>query len=137
MTDLAAVYGHAIVALSGWAVLMLGLAIAAVAVPCGEKTASGHPVRNYGDRGYRAHRAQMNAIEAAGPFIAVTAAAILAGGPPFWVNLLASIFLVARVATAAVHIGTTNEPARSATWSVGVLCILGLAGIAAWAALTA
>lgn len=132
MTDVAALYGHAIVSLAGWAVLMLVLAILAVAIPYGEKTPSGHPVRNYADRGYRAHRAQMNAIEAAGPFVAAAVGAILVGAPPFWVNLLASVFLVARIATAVVHIGTVNEPARSATWSVGVLCTVGLAGLAAW-----
>ena len=133
----AALYGHALVALAGWAVLMPVLAILAVAIPYGERTPSGHPVRNYDDRGYRAHRAQMNAIEASGPFVAATAAAILAGAPPFWVNLLASVFLVARIATAAVHVGTVNQPARSATWTVGVACTLALAALAAWAALAA
>ncbi len=137
LRSVAAAYGHALVALAGWAVLMPVLAILAVATPYGERTPSGHPVRNYDDRGYRAHRAQMNAIEAAGPFVAATAAAILAGAPPFWVNLLASAFLVARIATAAVHVGTVNQTARSATWAVGLLCTLGLAILAAWSAFAA
>ena len=137
LRSVAALYGHALVALAGWAVLMPVLAILAVAIPYGERTPSGHPVRNYDDRGYRAHRAQQNAMEASGPFVAATVAAILAGAPPFWVNLLASVFLVARIATAAVHVGTVNQPARSATWTVGVVCTLGLAIMAAWSAFAA
>ena len=72
----------------------------------------------------------MNAIETSGPFIGATVAAILAGATPFWVNLFASVFIVARVAVAYVHIGTTNQPMRSALWSVGLLCILVLAVMA-------
>ena len=44
----------------------------------------------------------MNAIETSGPFIGATVAAILAGAAPFWVNLFASVFIVARVAVAYV-----------------------------------
>ena len=137
LLSIAATYGTALVALAAWAVLMPVLAIVAVATPYGERAPSGYPARNYDDRGYRAHRAQQNAIEASGPFVAACAAAILAGAAPFWVNLLAALFIVARIATAAVHIGTVNQPARSATWTVGIACTLALAIMAAWSALAA
>ena len=70
-----------------------------------------------------------------GPFIAATVAAILAGASPFWVNVLASVFIVSRVVTALVHIRTENQPARSATWMVGMICVLALAVMAVLAAL--
>ncbi len=72
----------------------------------------------------------MNALEASGPFIAAALAAILAGASPFWVNLLASLFIAARIATAYVHIATTNQTMRSVFWAIGMLCCLGLAIIA-------
>ena len=123
-------YAHALAALAGWALLMLVITIVSVARQPRERTPSGHPVRDYADPGYRASRALANAMEATGPFLAATVAAILAGAPSFWVNLLASVFLVARVATFVVHVWTENQPARSATWAVAVLCLLGLAGLA-------
>jgi uncharacterized MAPEG superfamily protein len=87
----------------------------------------GKPKRDYADVSYRSERAFMNAIETSGPFVAATVAAILAGASPFWVNLLASVFVVSRVIVAYVHIGTTNQPLRSAVWSGGILCILVMA----------
>lgn len=120
-------YSHAVAALGAWAVWMIAVMIVSTVKQARDKTPSGHPVRDYDDQGYRASRAHMNAVEAAGPFIAATAAAILAGAPPFWVNLFASLFLLARIVTFAVHVGTTNQMARSLTWTVGHVCILLLA----------
>lgn len=127
-------YSHAMAALAGWALLMMAAAVLSVAKAPRERTPSGLPVRDYADPGYRAHRALGNAMEAAGPFVAATVAAILAGASPFWVNLLASVFLVARVAMLAIHVGTENQPARSATWAVGMICVLGLVLMALWSA---
>ena len=124
-------YGHAIAALALWAVIVSVLAALSTRGRTSEnRSPSGKPIRNYDDPVYRTDRAFMNAIEASGPFIAATVAAILAGAAPFWVNLFASIFIVARVAVAYVHIGTTNQTMRSAIWSIGLFCILALAVMA-------
>ena len=120
-------YAHAVASLALWAILMLVVTIVAVATPVRDRTPSGHPVRDYADKGYRAARAHRNAVEAAGPFVAATVAAILAGASPVWVNWLASLFVVARAATFAVHVWTENQMARSATWAAGTLCVVGLA----------
>jgi uncharacterized MAPEG superfamily protein len=121
-------YSHALASLAGFAILMSVLGFLSVGGLTAEnRTESGLPKRNYDDVGYRRSRAFQNAIESIGPFIAALLAAILTGGSPFWVNLFASVFLVARIATAAVHIGTTNQGLRSATWAVGLACVLCLA----------
>nr|WP_281494200.1 MAPEG family protein [Jannaschia sp. S6380] len=123
--------------MAGWAVLTTVLAALST---CGKpqiRTESGHPARDYSDPFYRRTRAHLNAVESTGPFIAAAVAAILIGAPPFWVNLLASVFLVARIGMAIVHIGTENQPARSALFAVGLFCVIGLAGMALVGAVTA
>src|SRR6056297_584799 len=97
-------YSHALAALALWAILMTILGMLSVIGAPKARTESGLPVRDYSDPAYRRHRAFQNAIETTGPFVAATLAAILTGGSPFWVNLLASVFLAARIAMAAVHI---------------------------------
>ncbi len=123
-------YAHAIASMAGWGLLMVVLTVLSVIGSPRGRTPGGLPVRDYSDPFYRRDRAFRNAVETTGPFLAVTVAAILVGASPFWVNLLASVFLVARIAVAAVHIGTTIEPLRSAFWSVGMLCVLILGGMA-------
>lgn len=121
-------YGHAIAALALWALIVIGLAPISVQTrTAAEPSDCGRPKRDYDDRGYRADRALMNAVEASGPFIAAALAAILAGANSFWVNLLASLFIVARIAMAYVHIATTNQTLRSLFWAAGTLCCLLLA----------
>jgi uncharacterized MAPEG superfamily protein len=128
-------YGHALAALGLWAILVSVLAALSTRGRTAENRCDcGKPKRNYDDQGYRSERAFMNAIEASGPFIAATVAAVLAGASPLWVNIFASVFIVARVAVAYVHIATTNQTLRSAIWSVGLLCILALAIMAVVAA---
>lgn len=120
-------YAHALAALAGWAILMMVLIpLSAVGAPHA-RTESGHPVRDYSDPFYRRGRAFQNAVEITGPFIAATAAAIMVGASPFWVNLLASVFLVSRIAVAIVHIGTEIQPLRSGLWAIGLFCCIGLA----------
>ena len=131
MSEFAAPYDYALAALAGWALLMMVLAFLSTQGTPRERTASGHPTRDYSDPVYRRGRAHLNAVESAGPFVAAVVAAILAGAPPFWVNLLASLFLVARIAMAVVHVGTENQPLRSACFAVGLVCILGLAALGA------
>lgn len=124
-------YGHALASLAAWAIIVPILAALSTRGRTPEnRCACGKPKRDYDDVSYRSDRALMNAIEASGPFIGATLAAILAGASPFWVNLLASVFIVARLAMAFVHIGTTNQPLRSITWMVGAVSILAMAVLA-------
>ena len=130
MITLFAPYAHTLAALALWAILQLGLAGVSTMGKARARSAGGLPVRDYSDPAYRRHRAFPNATESSGAFVAAAVAAMAAGGDPFWVNLLASAFVAARVAVAAVHIGTEIQWLRSLFWTVGLLCILALAGIA-------
>lgn len=128
-------YGHAIVSIALWSMLCLVLGMVATRGKTPDNTTeSGLPKRDYSSVAYRRGRAQANAIEMSGPFIGATVAAILAGADPFWVNTLASVFLVSRVAMAVVHIGTENQAARSGTWMVGLICVVSLVVMAVRAA---
>ena len=133
--DIFDVYSHALASLACFAMLIsvLGGLSAGGGSP-ENRCECGQPKRDYDNVVYRRNRAFMNAVESAGPFIAALMAAILTGGSPLWVNIFASVYLLARVATAVVHIGTTNEGLRSATWFVGLLCVFGLAIMGIWGA---
>jgi uncharacterized MAPEG superfamily protein len=124
-------YRHAIASLALWAIWVMILSgLSSRGRTSAARSDCGKPKWDYSDRWYRSERAFMNAVEASGPFIAATLAAILAGAAPFWVNLFASVFITARVAVAIVHIGTVNQPLRSAVWSIGLVCILAEAVLA-------
>ena len=127
-------YSHTLAALAGWALLMIVLMGLSTMGEAKARTEGGPPVRDYSDPAYRRYRAHMNAVESAGPFVAAALGAMLVGAPPFWVNLLALVFLAARIAMAAVHIGTENQPARSACFTLGLLCVFGLALLALFGA---
>ncbi|MEL7100432.1 MAG: MAPEG family protein [Pseudomonadota bacterium] len=128
-------YSHAVAAMAGFALLMTVLtALSVVGRGDDQRTASGAVRRDYANPVYRRGRALANAVESAGPFALATTAAILAGASPFWVNVLASAFLVARILMAAIHIGTTNQPMRSLFWTVGMVCVIALAVLAVIAA---
>ena len=122
-----AAYSHAIVSLALWALLVAILSALSTRGRTPENRCDcGKPKRDYSNKWYRSERAFMNAVETSGPFIAATLAAILAGAAPFWVNLFASLFIVARVIMAVVHIRTENQPMRSACFAVGLFCVLAL-----------
>ena len=124
-------YGHAIASLALWAILVPVLSALSTRGRTAEKRCDcGKPKRDYSDPVYRTERAFMNAVETSGPFVAATLAAILSGAAPFWVNLFASVFIVARLAMAVVHIRTENQTLRSMTFGVGLLCSLALAVMA-------
>lgn len=124
-------YGHAIVAMAVFA--LVGLLLGPVAAA--RCTAAGHapgevPKPDYGDANYRLMRASLNAVETAALFTAVTVAAILAGASPWWVNLLASVFLVSRLAVAVIHIAGIGQPnmgPRSIVFVIGWACCVILA----------
>jgi uncharacterized MAPEG superfamily protein len=128
-------YSHAIAALALWALLMLVLSMLSASGRAPEgRCACGQPKQDYADPVYRRDRAFKNAIEASGPFIAVTLAAMLIGASPFVVNLLASVFVVARLAMAVVHIATEIKPLRSVLWMIGFFSVIAQAVVVLLAA---
>ncbi len=128
-------YSHAIASLGLWALLNIVLAMLTTRGRTAENRCDcGKPKRDYSNPVYRTDRAHMNAVENSGPFIAATVAAILIGASPLWVNIFASVFLVSRIAMAIVHIRSENQPARSAMFVIGWLCMIALAVMAVVAA---
>ncbi len=136
--DVFAPYGHAIVAMAliGLFGLVMGPLVgrqkAMQGLPPGAT-----PQADYSASAYRWHRAYLNLTESMGFFIAVTLAAILAGASPFWVNLLASVFLVARIAMTVIHVGglgRADMSLRSVAFGAGlfacvILAMLAIAGV--------
>lgn len=126
-----AAYSHAIASLAFWGLMMIALSMISTRGRTAEKRCDcGKPKRDYSDPVYRRERAFQNAIETSPAFLATTLAAILAGASPVSVNWLASIFIVARLAMAFVHIRTENQPMRSAMFGIGWLCIILMAVLA-------
>ena len=130
-------YGHAIVAMAATAGFgLLVNPFTAVAKMNRGHAAGGTPAEDYGDKTYRFNRAYLNLTEIMGFFVAATVAAILAGANPTWVNWLAAIFFVARLAHFGVHyagVGPMNFGPRTCMFVVGWACclILALMAIAA------
>jgi len=76
-------------------------------------------------RGARANWAQQNTFEALPGFIGAVIIAHLAGGPQFWINLLAVNFIVLRVIYGYLYI--SDKPTlRTLVWGVSLLCVIGL-----------
>lgn len=126
-------YGHALASLALWPLIVLGLAnISSSGRSRGQLADCGKPRMDYANPLYRRERAFMNAVESSGPFIAATVAAILAGVGAFWVNLFASVFVAARLGMIAAHLGTTNQPLRSAFFGLGAACLFALSLMTLW-----
>jgi uncharacterized MAPEG superfamily protein len=80
----------------------------------------------------RATWAHENAFEAFPPFAAGVIIAHLARAPQGWIDLLAIVFIAARIAYAALYI--LDQPTvRSIVWTVGFGCVVGLFVAAAMA----
>lgn len=107
-------YSHAIVSLAIFALVALVLSpMAGLARNRAGAAAGALPPADYSNRDFRICRAYQNTAESAGIFAVVVGAAILAGASPFWVNLLASLTAISRIAMVYVHIqgyGGTKEP---------------------------
>ncbi|KRG68346.1 MAPEG family protein [Pseudoxanthomonas dokdonensis] len=73
----------------------------------------------------RAHAAQLNAFEALPAFVAGVLMAQLAGVPVATINLLALVFVVARVLHGVMYIANLDK-LRSLAWFVGLGCVLAL-----------
>lgn len=125
-----ALYGHALVALALWGVVVLILSGLSVAGKPRARCDCGAVKRDYSDPAYRRHRAFQNALETSPAFISALLASIAVGAAPYLVNLFASVFLVSRVLMAVVHVGTENQRLRSLLYGVGWLCVILLALLA-------
>lgn len=134
MTEVFDAYGHAVVAMAliGLLGLIMGPIVgrrkATIGLPPGAV-----PEADYSTAVYRWHRAYQNLSESMGFFVAVTLAAILAGASPFWVNLLASVFLLARLVMLVVHVrglGRADMSLRSLAFGVGLMAAILLALLA-------
>jgi uncharacterized MAPEG superfamily protein len=77
----------------------------------------------------RAHWAQMNGFEAFPAFAAAVIIAHLAGSPQARIDLLACVFVVARVIYTFCYIHD-KATARSLVWAVGLVCVISLFGAA-------
>jgi len=81
----------------------------------------------------RADWAQSNAYENFPPFAAGVLVAQAVGAPQLTVDILAGVFLLARIAHGLAYI--VNKPTlRSSVWSVGFLSTVGLFLAASWSA---
>jgi len=80
----------------------------------------------------RANWAQANAYEAFPPFAAAVIIAHLAGANQLAVDTLAGAFLVTRVLHGIMYI-QDKATVRSAVWTTGFLCVIGLFLAAGWA----
>ena len=78
----------------------------------------------------RAYWAHQNGFEAFPPFAAAVIIAHLAQAPQQRIDLLAVVFVLARLVYIALYIAD-KASLRSLAWSVGMLCVFGLFVISA------
>ena len=104
MVDFSA-YGHALTAVVIYALIaqvlnaLTGIRKGSLDLAPG----ASHP-QDYADGSYRLDRTYMNSIEMIVFYTAIVFAAILAGANPFWINLLASVGLLLRIAANFVYL---------------------------------
>lgn len=132
-------YGLAMISIAGCALIGLVLGPVSAARNGARGVVSGSlPQPDYADPAYRWSRAHLNLTEMMGLFAAAAMAAILAGANPFWVNLLACVFFLGRIAVAIVHISGVGKPdagPRTMVFTIGWLASIALAILAIFAAL--
>ncbi len=135
--DIFAQYSHAIASLVIFTLIVLFMSPFSALAKAGKGLAPGAtPDQDYSDKAYRLNRAYLNGTETLPAFLTVTVAAILLGASPFWVNLLASLALVARVVMLVIHLRGVGKPhsgLRSVFYVVGWACmaVLGLMALVA------
>ena len=126
-----AAYGHAIASMVLFALIAMVLSpLSAMAKRRDGVAPGGLPQQDYSSRTYRLYRAHANAIETLPVFIAVTVAAMLAGVSSHWVNWLASLVVVGRLAMLYFHVSGRGDPyagPRSIFYVLSMACCLLLA----------
>ncbi|MHA7873973.1 MAPEG family protein [Roseivivax sp.] len=105
MTETLAAYSHALMSVALFAVLcqVLSALLAPRLSKAGHAPGTVPPV-NYDDPVFRLFRSYHNSVDSMGPFAAAVVAAVLAGASPFWVNLLASLGLLARLGVVVCYV---------------------------------
>ena len=104
-------YSHAMLAIVIWALIVLILSPVSAATKQKTSATPGSSVApDYTDKAYRLDRAYHNGVETLTVFGLVTLVAILAGAVPYWINLLASLALVARILMVFVHVQGIGKP---------------------------
>ena len=132
-------YGHALASLALFALLSQVLS----AVSAFKRSNAGFgpgqvPPTNYDDPVYRMCRSYHNTVDNVGAFAAAIGAAVLAGAAPFWVNLFASIAIVARLAFVFIYIrgiGPADLGVRSYVYVLSSLMTMLIAVLALLAVL--
>lgn len=132
-------YGMALVSIGVFVIIVLMMSpLVAIRKSAAGLTAGSNPPGDYDNPTYRLNRAYLNATEITGPFVGATGAAMLAGASPFWVNLLAGIFVIGRVVNLAVHVGGLKPMdigPRTFSYVIGWACCILLALMAVFAAI--
>ncbi len=132
-------YAHALASLVIFTLVVLLLAPFSAMAKQNKGLAPGAtPEQDYADRAYRLNRAYLNGTETLPAFVIVVVTAILLGVSPFWVNLLASIALVARLVMLGVHIRGVGKPhsgVRSVLYVLAWACMFVIGVMALVAAL--
>ena len=123
-----AVYSHAIASLVIFTLVILFLSPFSALAKAGKGLAPGAtPDQDYSDKAYRLNRAYLNGTETLPAYLTVTVAAILLGASPFWVNLLASLALLARIVMLDIHmrgLGKPHSGLRSVFYVIGWACMV-------------
>ncbi|MES0824770.1 MAPEG family protein [Ruegeria sp. SCP11] len=135
--EMFAEYGHAVASVVLFTLVVLFMSPFTALAKQGKGLAPGAtPDQDYNDKAYRLNRAYLNGTETLPAYLTVTVAAILMGVSPFWVNLLASIALVARLVMLVVHLRGIGKPSaglRSVFYVVAWACmfVMGLMALVA------
>ena len=132
-------YGHTIVSLAALVLLWSVMNPLSALVKEKAGTPSGAaPEPDYSTAAYRWYRAYSNLTETAPFFAIAVVSCIFAGASAFLVNLLASLFLISRIAVAYVHIrgiGKPNGGLRTMIFVIGWAIIIILSLMAMFAVL--
>lgn len=132
-------YDYAIVSIAIWLLMvqLLGAAVGAAKARSG-LVPGATPPADYASRLYRMHRAYQNSVDNLAMLVAAIVIAILAGAPVFWVNLFASVAVVARLVMVFIHImglGNAAFGLRTMTYVFHWALILAIAAMAVVAVL--
>jgi uncharacterized MAPEG superfamily protein len=133
-------YHTALVAVAGVALITLAQSAHVNVVRARNKLAPDAALpSDYADPVFRVVRTFLNSTESLPTFAAAVFAAVLLGAAPFWINLLAALHLLFRLAYWPIYVSGVGAPAaglRSFTWAAGWTVNVAIAVIAIVAGLT-
>lgn len=124
--DIFGAYGHAILSVALMAISAQVLnALTGIRKNAKGMTPGQWMPSDFRDPSYRLERTYMNSVETLPFTAALIFAAILAGGSPFWVNLLATFLLLSRLVQNYVYLKGLGKPYNGLrTRLAGVTAIL-------------